>query len=83
MDNGVLSYVDASFVRIRNITFGYTLNKEVSEILGLERLRLYASAQNPFLFTKSDLKGFDPELGSGDNFIASQRTILFGLNVAF
>jgi len=83
LDNGVLSYVDASFVRIRNITFGYTLNKEVSEILGLERLRLYASAQNPFLFTKSDLKGFDPELGSGDNFIASPRTILFGLNVAF
>lgn len=83
LDNGVLSYVDGSFVRVRNITLGYTVNQGVNEILGLESLRFYASAQNPFLFTKTDLEGFDPELGSGDDYIASPRTILFGLNVAF
>ena len=83
LDNGVLSYVDASFVRIRNISLGYTVNQQLNDVLGLQRLRFYVSAQNPFLFTKTDLDGFDPELGSGDDYIASPRTILFGLNVAF
>ena len=93
LDNGVLSYVDGSFTRIRNITLGYTFDTKVTEYLGLETLRLYATAQNPFLFTATDLEGYDPETGRGNlddgildlvnDYTATPRTFLFGLNVSF
>ena len=91
LDNNVLSYVDGSFTRIRNITLGYNFNAKIAEYLGLEKLRLYATAQNPFLFTATDLEGYDPETGRGDlddgilelsnDYTATPRTFLFGLNV--
>ncbi|PCJ96501.1 MAG: SusC/RagA family TonB-linked outer membrane protein [Flavobacteriaceae bacterium] len=93
LDRNVLSYVDGSFVRIRNITLGYNFDAKVAEYLGLEKFRLYATAQNPFLFTSADLKGYDPETGRGNlddgilnlsnDYTATPRTILFGLNVSF
>ena len=89
----MLSYVDGSFTRIRNITLGYTFDTKVTEYLGLETLRLYATAQNPFLFTATDLEGYDPETGRGNlddgildlvnDYTATPRTFLFGLNVSF
>ncbi len=93
LDNNVLSFVDGSFTRIRNITLGYNFDTGVAGYLGLEKLRLYATAQNPFLFTSADLEGYDPETGRGDlddgildlvnDFTATPRTFLFGLNVSF
>ena len=87
LDNNVLNYEDGSFVRIRNITLGYNFNEKVSSTLGLSKFRVYATAQNPFLFTASDFQGYDPEVGGDDgdrdDFLASPRTILFGINVAF
>jgi hypothetical protein len=46
-----LNYFDGSFVRIKNISLGYTLPKQVSKKAGVERFRVYGSVMNPFVFT--------------------------------
>ena len=83
LDNGTMNYVDGSFIRIRNITLGYDFSESITDKLRLEKLRLYVSAQNPFLFTANDIDGFDPELGIGDDYIAAPTTGILGLNVNF
>jgi len=54
-----LNLFDGSFVRIKNITIGYTLPKSALTNLGLDKLRIYLSSNNPFTFTK--YPGYDPE----------------------
>jgi len=83
LDSSVLSYIDASFVRIRNITLGYDFERKIIEPLRLESFRLYATAQNPFLFASEDLDGIDPDISDDDNYTPSPRTFLFGINVSF
>ncbi|MFI2743151.1 SusC/RagA family TonB-linked outer membrane protein [Zhouia sp. PK063] len=83
LDNNVLNYLDGSFVRIRNITLGYSFNSNLIKNINLNKLRIYATAQNPFLFTATNLKGFDPEVGGSDEYSASPTTIIFGLNIGF
>ncbi|MEA1787093.1 TonB-dependent receptor [Arenibacter sp. GZD96] len=98
LDSQVLSFIDASFVRVRNITLGYNFahSSKITEILGLDQFRIYATAQNPFLFTSTDLDGLDPEVAAGtpniqagsaaldpNTFMPSPRTFLFGINVSF
>ncbi|WP_298363740.1 TonB-dependent receptor [uncultured Lutibacter sp.] len=90
--NNVLSTYfveDASYVRIQNIQLGYTLDSEISEKIGLNKLRLYASANNLYTFTK--YRGFDPGASSGnpigggidDGFYPIPRTYMLGLNINF
>ena len=55
---------DASYLRIQNIQLGYTLNPEVSEIVKITKLRLYAGVNNLYTFTK--YKGFDPGASNGN-----------------
>tara|TARA_R110001583_G_scaffold74134_1_gene205543 strand:+ start:6169 stop:9207 length:3039 start_codon:yes stop_codon:yes gene_type:complete len=90
--NNVLSnyYVeDASYLRIQNIQLGYSLNSEVLEKIGIGKLRIYASGNNLFTFTK--YKGFDPGASSGnpigggidDGFYPIPKTYMVGLNINF
>ena len=51
--------VDASFMKVKNITLGYTFEKNLLNKIGCKHLRLYATITNPFVFT--GYKGFDPE----------------------
>ena len=81
--NNVLSdmYVEnASFLRMDNITMGYTFPKWLD---GKASVRLYTGVQNAFVIT--DYSGLDPEVTGGfDNTIyPRQRTFLFGANVKF
>lgn len=81
--NNVLSdmYVEnASFLRMDNITLGYTFPKWLD---GKASLRLYTGVQNAFVIT--DYSGLDPEVTGGfDNTIyPRQRSFLFGANVKF
>ena len=59
-----LGYFDASYLKIRSITLGYNFDQELTGDLGFERLRIYASAQNPFVFFSPfhDESGLDPEI---------------------
>ena len=50
---------DASFLKVKNITLGYTFDKNFLNKFGCKHLRLYATVTNPFVFTS--YKGFDPE----------------------
>ncbi|WP_136464968.1 TonB-dependent receptor [Flagellimonas onchidii] len=56
---------DASFIRIRNITLGYTFPSSITETLKITSLRVYLSSKNPFTFT--DYRGFNPEQRRSDN----------------
>ena len=77
-----LSYQMADFVRISDITFGYSLPQNILDELGVSRLRLYGQLQNPFVF--SDFLSFDPEYNSGGNDDdLPAMTVLFGLNLNF
>jgi len=78
-----LKYVDGSYLKIRNITVGYTLPKSILSKFSMQKLRFYATAGNPFIFTKSDqLKYQDPEANGTDNFPLTKQFV-FGLNVTF
>lgn len=82
---------DGSYLRLKNLTFGYTFPKKVISKWGLESLRLYANIQN--LFTITDYSGYDPEIGvstAGANVMGldngrypSPTTYSFGLNISF
>lgn len=80
---------DGSFLRIRNITLGYNLPESVTSKIGLQRMRLYATAKNPFIFT--DFKGFNPEQSRSNPLDPSDtegsypqnKSFVLGLNVSF
>lgn len=79
---------DGSYIRLRNLTLGYTLPKQITDYVKMTKLRLFTSAENLVTFTK--YQGFDPEIGGSvfsngiDHGIYPQaRTILFGVNVTF
>ena len=50
---------NASFLKVKNITLGYTFDKKLLNKIGCKHLRLYVTVTNPFVITK--YKGFDPE----------------------
>ncbi|WP_293011209.1 TonB-dependent receptor [Mongoliibacter sp.] len=60
---------DGSFVRLKNIALGYNMPLSVTSRIGVQRLRIYASAQNILTFT--NYVGYDPEVnynsGGGTN----------------
>jgi TonB-linked SusC/RagA family outer membrane protein len=52
---------DGSFLRVKNIQFGYTFPQYLTRKISIDRLRLWIGAENLLTFTKYD--GFDPEIG--------------------
>ena len=79
------NFVDNSYVRIKNITIGYTFPQKWISKLHMSNLRIYANVLNPFTFT--DYKGFDPEwadaaVGDGTGGVGS-RTYQIGVNLKF
>lgn len=76
-------YKDVSFVKVGYITLGYKLPTGILDKLKISGLRLYATVQNPFVFTKYD--GWDPENAGRDQFGAAfmSRTFMTGLNLSF
>jgi TonB-linked SusC/RagA family outer membrane protein len=78
-----LNYVDGSFVKLRNISLGYTLPESISSRLKMSSLRIFVTANNPVTWSKYKL--FDPEragnVTSGE--MPSNRLFLGGVNVSF
>lgn len=88
----------ASYFRLKNIQLGYTLPVNLTQRIGINKFRLYVSAEN--LLTITDYTGLDPEVGNFqyDNAIDARnplaqglddaiypvaKRILFGLNISF
>lgn len=53
---------DGSFLRLNNVTIGYSLPKDALSMLGISNLRLYATANN--VFTITGYSGYDPEVST-------------------
>jgi TonB-linked SusC/RagA family outer membrane protein len=90
--NQLSRYVeDGSYLRLKNITLGYNVPKAVTNKLGLNRVRVYASGMNLLTFTK--YTGYDPETSSfnstdsriGVDFgnYPTARTYSFGIDLSF
>ncbi|WP_315817304.1 SusC/RagA family TonB-linked outer membrane protein [Paraflavitalea speifideaquila] len=56
---------DGSFLRLNNITVGYSLPKQLISKIGMQRFRVYATVYNAFLWTK--YTGYDPEVSATRN----------------
>ncbi len=84
---------DGSYIRIKNLSLGYTFPKKWISKAKIENLRLYANIQNLYTFTK--YSGYDPEVGAStqdstgltyglDNGRYPSPTMYsFGLNITF
>ncbi|MEC3905519.1 TonB-dependent receptor [Tamlana sp. 2201CG12-4] len=82
---------DGSYIRIKNITFGYSLTNNLTERLGINSCRIYATGTNLFTFT--NYSGFDPESNNSegsDTFAGidlasypSQKQYTLGIDIQF
>ena len=75
---------NGSYLRIKNISLGYTLPSSLIRNAYMESARIYFSTQNVFTFT--GYSGIDPEVGiNGIDYGAYPltRTISLGLNISF
>jgi TonB-linked SusC/RagA family outer membrane protein len=85
---------DASYLRLQNLTLGYTLPKNVLAKIGLQAVRVYATGTNLLLLKK--YSGLDPDVntqtGGQDGFATPNydfrsypkaRTYTFGINLTF
>ncbi len=83
---------NASFLRARNVQFGYTLPNSITRKAGVSRMRVYAQAEN--LFTLTKYSGCDPEVTGGNSAYGTEagidrgvypqnRTFTFGVNLNF
>jgi TonB-linked SusC/RagA family outer membrane protein len=64
---------DGSYLRIKNISFGYNFPEKLVSKMRLSNLKLYTNLQNVYTFSK--YKGYDPEVGS-----INQNTLLTGID---
>ena len=93
-DNDAISdrYIEnGSYLRLKNITLGYTFPKSLLRKIKIESLRIYANIQN--LWTITGYDGYDPEIGTSTASVnvmgldngryPSPTTYSFGLNVSF
>lgn len=77
-----INYQDASFLRVSDITVGYTLPKRLMNNWKISSARFYGQITNPFIFTK--YTGFDPEFNSAIYQDDVPSVLLtFGVNVSF
>jgi TonB-dependent starch-binding outer membrane protein SusC len=86
---------DASYIRLKNLSVGYSLPKFFTGKLGLDKIRFYISAQN--LYTLTEYPGSDPEVNYRNDSVGNSnrnlgldygsypniKTFTMGLNVKF
>ena len=76
---------DASYVRLKNLQFGYTLPESLTQKVNISKVRFFFSADNLLTFSKC-METLDPETitgGDGGNAYPLSRTWSFGVNVSF
>lgn len=77
---------DGSFVRVRDIQFGYTLPKAYTEKLKIGNANFYVRGTNLFTWVKDKNLPFDPEQGTGSTSnlnVFIPKTVTVGLSLAF
>lgn len=81
--NSAKKVTSGSFTKVKNITLGYTFNRNILNKIGCQNLRLYCTIANPFVWSK--YKGFDPEwaTAAGKNDGPSIVSYQFGASIKF
>lgn len=74
-----LSYQDASYFRLRNLSVGYSFPKKLIAKAKMTNLRIYCTASN--LFTCTRYQSYSPEASAGS--YPEPRTVIGGLNLSF
>jgi hypothetical protein len=77
---------DGSFIRVRDIQFGYTLPKSVLDKVKLGSANFYVRGTNLFTWVKDENLPFDPEQGTGSATnlnVFIPKTVTFGLSLSF
>ncbi len=78
-NNNAMGFEDGSFIRIRSISLSYTVpGAHVGSFFHANSLRVYATAQDPFLFT--NFQGLDPESATNAG-TPSYKTVMMGVTV--
>ncbi|WP_236778420.1 SusC/RagA family TonB-linked outer membrane protein [Pseudalgibacter alginicilyticus] len=81
---------DGSFLRLNNVTLGYSLPKKLISKIGLSQFRVFATGRNLAIWTK--YSGYDPEVNSSSNPFTPgldnssyprSRSYTFGVNLTF
>lgn len=71
---------NGSYLKLKNLTFGYTLPRNITEKVFAQTVRFYFSGEN--LLSIQDFPGQDPELGATPAY-TSTRSFAFGANITF
>jgi TonB-linked SusC/RagA family outer membrane protein len=71
-----------SYLRVKSMQLGYTLNQTLTSRIGLSKLRIFASGQNVFTFSKL-ADDIDPEAPNENRYYPQVKTFTFGLNANF
>ena len=74
-------FYNLDFLRIKNVTLGYTLPARLTRKVAIQNFRIYLSGENLFTFTK--YPGMDPEFNSTTNYYAMLRQYTLGISIKF
>ena len=88
VNNTAIIYYDGTFIKLRNINFGYTFSNKISQKLRMESLRVFSSIQQPFIWStyRSKYNGVDPETSGtsvSNGVTPATSVVTFGINVKF
>lgn len=72
-----MNYLDGTFVKLKNVSLGYTVPAKTLEKFRMANLKIYAQVLNPYLYKKNDF--VDPDIGSA----ITSRSLVIGLNASF
>lgn len=79
---------DGSFIRLKTLSFGYTLPSSVTQKINMEKLRVFFTGSNLLTYTKYD--GYDPDVvggglyrGTDASSYPNPRVLTFGINATF
>lgn len=82
-DNKDISIQNSSYVRLKAITIGYTIPKNIINKAGISQMRVYVSADDLWEWTKIK-DGYDPEYGEqSNNTFPFSRLVSAGVNISF
>jgi TonB-linked SusC/RagA family outer membrane protein len=78
--SSTLHMYNGSYLKLKNVTLGYTIPKDFSRKIAVEACRVYLSGEN--LWTLTKFPGQDPEMGANPGYV-SLRLFAVGVNITF
>ncbi|MGG6230891.1 SusC/RagA family TonB-linked outer membrane protein [Tenacibaculum sp. SDUM215027] len=79
---------DGDYFRLKNVTLGYDFNPEITKLINVDGLRIYARGTNLYTWVKDEHLKYDPEnidADTGNTTLTTPpvKTISFGINLKF